>query len=234
MALLTLAIREIRVETPRTRRLQVSLAGTAFDFRAGQAVWVGRRGDPLRKPYSIACSPEQARQEDALELLIQVGADAGEGTHLDPLAEGMLVDVDGPTGDFCFPDDAREPRVLLVAGGTGIAPLRAMLWHALRVLPDREFALFYSARSADEFAYGDEMRELARAGRLALVETVTREVGAHWAGARGRLTRARIASMLVPESTLCCVCGPPAFVQDVTLWLREIGVGKGRILAEGW
>jgi ferredoxin-NADP reductase len=234
VALLTLPIRDVRVETPRTRSVFVSLSGAVVDYCAGQAVWVGGHGQRLRKPYSIACAPEQARIQDALELLIQVGADGSAGPHLDPPAAGMLVDVDGPTGTFCFPDHPREPRFLFIAGGTGIAPLRAMLWHALWAFPDRELALFYSARSADGFAYGDELRQLARAERLVLRETVTREAGPPWTGARGRLTPARIAAMLTPEPTRCFVCGPPAFAEDVTSWLRHLGVAEERVLAEGW
>jgi ferredoxin-NADP reductase len=234
VALLTLPIRDVRVETPRTRTVFVSLSGGLVDYCAGQSVWVGGHGQRFRKPYSIACTPERARIQDALELLIQVGADGRAGPHLDSPAAEMLVDVDGPTGTFCFPDHPREPRFLFIAGGTGIAPLRAILWHALRAFPDREMALFYSARSADEFAYGDELRQLERGRRLVLRETVTREAGPPWAGARGRLTPARIASMLAPQPTLCFVCGPPGFVEDVTSWLRDLGVTEERIMAEGW
>jgi NAD(P)H-flavin reductase len=146
----------------------------------------------------------------------------------------VLVDVDGPIGNFRFPDNPRENRFLFVAGGTGIAPLRAMLWHALAAFPGREIALVYSARSADEFAYGQEMREAASLGRLELVETVTRGTAAEWNGARGRITRANIASLVSGCPTMCVVCGPPALVHDVTAWLTALGVPKERILAEGW
>lgn len=234
MALLTLPIREVRIETPRTRSVFVSLSGAALTYCAGQAVWVGGHGRTTRKPYSIACAPEQARRRDGLELLIQVGANGSAGPHLDPPAAGMLIDVDGPTGTFCFPEHPSEPRFLFIAGGTGIAPLRAMLWHARWAFPDRALALLYSARSADEFAYGDELRHLSRSGRLMLRETVTRDAGPSWTSARGRLTRAQVASMLTPDPTRCFVCGPPSFVEDVTGWLRHLGVTEARILADGW
>ena len=234
MALLTLPVCEVRTETPRTRVVHVSLAGGPFAFDAGQAVYVGLHGQPQRKPYSIACSPEQARDTGALELLVQVGADGSAGAHLGVPAPGVQVDVDGPSGAFRFPDSPTEARFLFVAGGTGIAPLRAMLRHALAAFPRREASLIYSARSADEFAYGEEMRELARDGRIRLLETVTRPGTAEWAGTRGRITRAQIASLVAGGPTLCLVCGPPALVRDVTAWLGVLGVSKQRILAEGW
>jgi len=231
--LLTLFIREVRVETPRTVGLLASLSGNPFDFCAGQAVWLGQHGRPLRKPYSIACAPGQARRNDALELLIQVGADGSAGVHLDAPAAGMLVDVDGPMGSFCFPPDPPGDHFLFVAGGTGIAPLRAMLWHALAAFPDRRFALVYSARTADEFAYASEMRELARSGKIVLRETVTRDSSVPWTGTRGRITREQIAAVVNGRDTLSFVCGPQALAQDVTRWLRELAVPEAQILAEG-
>jgi NAD(P)H-flavin reductase len=232
VALLTLPIRDVRVETPRTRGVLVGLSGASFDFLAGQAVWVGQTGRGLRKPYSIASSPEQARRQDALELLIQVLADGSAGAHLDAPVPGMLVDVDGPMGRFCFPRQPPGTRFLFVAGGTGIAPLRAMLWHALSAFPDRGLALLYSARSADEFAYAGEIRELARGGRIVLRETVTREAGSSWAGERGRISRAHVAANADRRGTVCFVCGPPAMVQDVTAWLRDLDVPAEQIFAE--
>jgi len=235
VASLTIPIRDVNPETPRTRRVWLSLENAPFAFRAGQAVRIGLPGQALRKPYSIACAPEQARDTGTLELLVQVGADGSAGEHLGAPAAGLRVEVDGPFGDFRFPDAPGERRFLFIAGGTGIAPLRAMLWHALSAFPDRESALVYSARSPEEFAFGHELRELAHGGRIVLRETVTRETGPPWTGARGRLTRAEIASLAEGGApALCFVCGPPPLVQDVTAWLRELGVAEGRILSEGW
>ena len=232
--LLTLPVLDVRIETPRTRSVRLSLAGRPFAFRAGQAVQVGRHGRRLRKPYSIASAPEQVLEQHAIELLVQVGADGSAGAHLGAPVPDVRFDVDGPTGDFRFPVRPPGRRLLFVAGGTGIAPLRSMLWHALSAFPGRPCALFYSARSADEFAYASELRDLAQQGRLALRQTVTRDVGAQWPGERGRVTREQIAEMAGGTETLCLVCGPPAMVQDVTGWLREIGVPQEQILSEGW
>ncbi len=233
-SVLTLSVRDVRVETPRTVVVRLALEGRPFEFEAGQAVRLGLHGQPESKPYSIASSPEQSRELGSLEFLVQVGEDGSAGTHLGVPTPSVLVDVEGPLGTFRFPADPREPRVLFVAGGTGIAPLRAMLWHALTSFPDRQFALVYSARSADEFAYGAEMRELARSGRLELLQTVTRGGEHEWSGVRGRITHAQLASLMTGVPTLCLVCGPPALVQDVSAWLQTLGVPGERILAEGW
>jgi ferredoxin-NADP reductase len=230
---LTLPIRYVRVETPRTRVIHLALSGQPFHFEPGQSLSVGLHGQALRKPYSIACSPEQARALDAIELLVQVGTDGSAGAHLGAPAVGQMVSIEGAFGTFCFPDAPIERDFLFVAGGTGIAPIRSMLWHAVAAFPDARSSLFYSARAVDEFAFGREFRDLVAAGRLVLRQTVTREVAKGWTGETGRITRAQVAATVTPAS-LCFVCGPPTLVQDVTEWLTEIGMAREKVLSEGW
>src|SRR6185436_12537845 len=103
----------------------IDLSGTLFPYLAGQAVLVGAHGAERRRPYSIAAAPEEARRDDCLELLVGVDAEGSPGGDL-RLEPGVLVDVDGPLGRFTFPVHPAERRFLFIAGGTGIAPLRAM------------------------------------------------------------------------------------------------------------
>src|SRR4051812_22262998 len=152
---MTLRIRDILRETPRARIVRIDLNGQRFDYLAGQAVLVGPpsnlAGAPERRPYSIAISPDEARRQNVLELLVGVDADGVAGPHL-TLQPEAAVAIDGPLGSFTFPQHPAERRFVFIAGGTGIAPLRAMLHQALAV-PHEQIALFYSARTPDEFAY---------------------------------------------------------------------------------
>src|SRR5439155_3399798 len=143
---------------------RLDLAGRRFDYVAGQAVQVAAAGHPTRRPYSLAAAPADARRDDCLELLVGVDESGAPGTHLS-LAPGRVVDVEGPLGSFTFPADPVERRFVFIAGGTGIAPLRAMLHHALTI-PRGQIGLFYSARTPDEFAYEEEFRALAREGQI--------------------------------------------------------------------
>ena len=129
--LLTLTLREVERATPRATIVRLALGGRRFDYAAGQAVLVGRTGQADRRPYSLATSPSECRERDELELLVGLDTLGQPGTHLGPLKTGMSVDVEGPLGTFTFPSAATEHRFLFVAGGTGIAPLRAMLHEAL-------------------------------------------------------------------------------------------------------
>jgi ferredoxin-NADP reductase len=229
--LLTLAIREVIPATPRARIVRLELGGAVFEYAAGQAVLVGAAGGPKR-PYSVAASPEEARREGCLELLVGVDAHGTPGPHL-TLERGRVVDVNGPLGTFTFPAAPAERRFVFIAGGTGIAPLRAMLHHGLAI-PHEEIGLLYSARTPDEFAYEDELRALAHDGRIELRQTVTRPVGDGWSGARGRIGRAFVEPLVHDPATLCFICGPPALVAEMPAILTELGIDRSRIRVEQW
>jgi ferredoxin-NADP reductase len=230
--LLTLPICEVLPATPRARIVRLDLSGHHFAYAAGQAVRVATHGQDKRRPYSIAGAPEDALRDHSLELLVGVEANGRPGPHL-TLSLGTLVDIDGPLGTFTFPPDPEEERFVFIAGGTGIAPLRAMLRHALAI-PHRDIGLFYSARTPEEFAYETELRTLAHVGKIALRQTVTRTTDADWSGARGRIDRAALGSLVHDPATLCFVCGPPAMVAEMTTILAELGVAGSRIKTEEW
>lgn len=220
--------------TPRSLLLDVALS-RPFNFSAGQAVFIGGTGTGLKRPYSIAVGPHEAARSGRLELLIGLGADGSAGPHLPAMEPGTALEIDGPFGTFRYPDHVPEPAVLFVAGGSGIAPLRAM-WHEALVAADGpEVSVLYSARTAAEFAFDDELVALARQGRIRYEKTATRETGGMWQGSRGRISRAQLeAAVARPDDTLCFVCGPEALVHEVPRMLGEIGVAADRIRVEEW
>jgi len=228
--LLTLPIRNVVVATPRARIARLDLSDQAFDYTAGQAVSIASHGHDKPRLYSIASAPEDARREGCLELLIGLDADGAPGPHL-TLDPGELVDVEGPLGTFTFPAAPEERRFVFIAGGTGIAPLRSMMRHAL-TLPHRNIGLFYSARTPDEFAYEKELRGLAGAGEIELRQTVTRASDADWTGPRGRLNRDALEELVHDPATLCFVCGPQALVDEMPKILTDLGIPQTRIRVE--
>ena len=230
---LTLPVRDVAAATSRAAIVRLALGPHHLDYRAGQAVLVGRSGQEARKPYSLATAPHESRARSELEILVGLDASGSPGAHLADLAPGVSIDVKGPVGSFEFPDDPRETRFLFVAGGTGIAPLRAMLHEAIARRAGWRLGVLYSARSPDEFAYADELTRLAGRGTITLRQTVTRAEDGRWAGARGRITTEHVAE-LADERTLCFVCGPHAFVETIVPLLTEAGVSSRRIRVEDW
>jgi NAD(P)H-flavin reductase len=232
VTILTLPLARVDHASPRSRLLSIDISGRAFDFLPGQAVMMGAHGTEVRRPFSIACSPERAVETHALELLIALEGGSGDLQWARP---GALVDVEGPIGAFTFPPSLQESRVLFVAGGTGIAPVRAMIDHVIRRYPAEQISLLYSARRSDEFAFVEELRAHERAGRLELHQTVTRDEDTSWGGRRGRIGRNHFEAVLhAPKATLCFVCGPPSLVSESTATLKELGVPDGLIRTENW
>jgi len=230
---LTLRIRDVSPATPRARLVRIDLEGHPFEFAAGQAVFVGNHGGDLRRPYSIASAPEDAVRDRAIELLVGV-RDTGEpGDHL-TLTPGAEVDVEGPVGSFTCPSSIAEPNVVFVAGGTGIAPLRAMLRHAIAMRPAPRIGLLYSARTPEEFAFADEFQALAAHGAIEFRQTITRETTLDWSGSRGRIDREALHPLVHGADTLCFVCGPRALVDDMPKLLLEMGIPPKNVRIEEW
>lgn len=94
--------------------------------------------------------------------------------------------------------------------------------------------MLYSARTPDDFAYGAELRRLARHGEISLVLTATRESAPRWRGKRGRIVPGELALLVDDAATLCFVCGPASMVADVPLMLENLGIDRARIRVEDW
>jgi len=173
-----------------------------------------------------------ARRHRAVEFLIGTQPDGSLGEHLTRLDVASTVSLGGPFGTFGLPERLTARRLLLIAGGTGIAPLRSILHAALGRRKPPAITLLYSAQSPDGFAFVRELRQQSRAGRLRLRLTVTREAGPEWRGRRGRIQASWLRQLLRDGPALCFVCGPPAFVGDVSEQLKCLGVPPANIKRE--
>ena len=227
MKTITVSVRHVAGATPRTRILSLDLTNDTFPFTAGQAVMIGLHGATLRKPYSIASAPWEVAKTGVMRALVQI-EDTSLDPHLERAAPGAAVDVEGPFGSFLMPPD--DNPILLIAGGTGIAPLRSIMMERLARPSATSIVLVYSARSADEFAFRSELEALAIAGRLTAHFTVTRDE--KWTGRRGRIDAALLKDALPSTETNCLICGPPELVSGASDLLRTLGVEPSRIQVE--
>jgi NAD(P)H-flavin reductase len=231
---LQLRVTSVRRETPATRIVRVNLNGTAFAYRAGQAATIGPVDSGAQVPYSIASAPEETARHGWLEFLIKLHEDGRWGDGFDVPRRGGALRITGPLGRFVFPENPDERRFLFIAGGTGIAPLRSMIRHAICTRQPGGMRLLYSARTAADFSYLRELRAIARRRQIELTLTATRETAAAWRGGRGRITRAMLEPLVDDPETLCFVCGPMAMVDDVPAILRALGIERRRIKLEEW
>jgi ferredoxin-NADP reductase len=122
---------------------------------------------------------------------------------------------------------------MLVAGGSGVVPFRAMLRHWAASDRARSPRLLYSARSVDDLIYRQELTDLAEQGADIRL-TLTREAPDDWPGHRGRVDRRLLAEVTWPPSDrpLVYVCGPSGFVEAVAQSLVDGGHAPARIRTE--
>lgn len=235
---LVLTVRAVIPATPTTRILRLDLRRSRFAFEAGQAALIGPAGQDLRIPYSIASAPIEALEHGWLDFLIKVEPSGRWGQQFEAVSPGAHIGIQGPVGSFLFPVDPPERHFLFIAGGTGIAPIRAMIQQALRRGQEGRMRLLYSAKTGDDFAYLPELGKMAtlprRDGGLDLRLHVTREAPDTWQGARGRIASSELGALIDDPATLCFVCGPETMVAEVPRLLTELGIERRRVRVEEW
>jgi glycine betaine catabolism B len=230
---LTLPVRSVVATTPLTRLIRLDLGTRPFVFQAGQAALIGTHGQTERRPYSIASSPDDAVRHHRLEFLVKVDAHGSIGPHLAAVTRGTRIDFEGPTGAFTLVPAPPAAAYLFVAGGTGISPLRAMVRHLIASGAGAAISVLYSARVPGELAFREELERLARRRLLRLHLTITGDTDA-WDGIRGRISLEALARALPSKDAVCYLCGPPAMVEDVPPFLRQLGVPSSHVRTEEW
>ncbi|HWM13579.1 MAG TPA: ferredoxin reductase, partial [Gaiellaceae bacterium] len=220
-------------ETPRTASLLLDVPGWE-GHRAGQHVDVrltAEDGYQAQRSYSIASAPEDER----LALTVERLEDGEVSPFLvDVLRAGDRFELRGPIGGY-FVWEAGSGPLLLVAGGSGIVPLMAMLRHRAAAGSDEGATLLYSARSLDDVIYREEL------GRLSAVEggpqvayTLTRERPDGWTGYDRRVDAAMLGEVFgsADPAATAFVCGPTSFVEGAADALVGLGYDPGRVKTE--
>src|SRR5438105_13086902 len=215
----------VRDLTQHVRELDLRLVEPPrITFKAGQFLSFEVGQDALKRtivrPYSIASPPSRP---DVITLLFNLVPGGPGSTYLFSLRVGDETQFKGPTGAFYLRDDpARD--LLFVATGTGIAPLRSMLYALSERGFPRPVTLYWGLRSQRDLYYKDQLEALARAHpNISFVTTLSRpEEG--WTGERGRVTplvEARIASV---QNLAVYLCGNEGMIKDVTAVLQKKGL----------
>jgi ferredoxin-NADP reductase len=218
-------VREIVVETPRVKSLllhvtswQGHLPGQHVDIRL-----TAEDGYQAQRSYSIASPPE----DEFLTLTVE-RVDGGEVSPylLGDLRTSDRFELRGPIGGYFVWTVATRGPLCLIAGGSGIAPLMAMLRHRVRRKVRAPALLLYSSRSLEDVIYQEELDAMARIDPdLRVVSTLTRNQPKGWTGPRGRIDKALLAEACFPpeQKPNIFVCGPTPFVEGVSGLLVELG-----------
>jgi ferredoxin-NADP reductase len=142
------------------------------------------------------------------------------------LRAGDRFELRGPICRYFAWTVAMRGPLCLVAGGSGIAPLMAMLRHRDRRKSRAPALLLYSSRSLEDIIYRAELDAMTRRDLdLRVVNTLTRKQPEGWMGRRGRIDKALLAEACFPpeQNPNIFVCGSTPFVEDVSTLLVELG-----------
>lgn len=224
----TLIVRSAREEGRDTRSLATLPADAKDDkhdltFLPGQVALLST-ADLAPSYFAFASAPA----DPALEFLIKRGTPTADALQaLDAGAEIMIHDIVGSG----FPLDRYRGRdLVMLAMGTGVAPLRSVLRHAVSRAEDfGQLFLLYGARTPADFCYQDEV-DTWRAAGVNLREVISQPEGYEWAGSTGYVQS--LLDNILPElsAPVALVCGSPQMIEQTRDRLHEMGFAEEDVL----
>jgi len=200
-------------------------------FRAGQYIRV-HFGDGESRNYSLANSP---RDNNQMVLHIRhVPEGRFSGGRLPYLQVGDLIDVEGPFGQFGLNEDSSSP-ILMLATGTGYAPLNSILADNAQRRKRRSVHLFWGGRSRRDLYHMELLESFAQHESWFRFTPVLSAPGKGWHGANGHVQDAALDRYLGLTQAVVLACGNPKMIQDAKLLLcREGGLPKGEFFSDAF
>ena len=227
-------VQAIVAETSRVKSIILQPASW-FGHWPGQHVDIRLTADDgyrAERSYSIASPPE----EKLLTLTVERIEDGEVSSYLlDELRVGDALEFRGPIGGHFIWSQTRGGPICLVAGGTGITPLMAMLRHRNKSLAHVPASLIYSVRGLADIVYRDELDAMAHGDRnLRIVYALTREQPSNWSGHLGRVNEMLLASnsFAREHNPSIFICGPTGFVESISSMFVKLGFDPFSIKTE--
>jgi ferredoxin-NADP reductase len=228
-------VKAVHQETPTVKTFTLTLpnwvqhrAGQHFDIRL-----TAPDGYVAQRSYSIASEPERTGE---IDLTIERLDDGEVSTYLhDVLVLGDQVELRGPLGGYFVWETTLGGPLLLIAGGSGVVPLMAMLRHRKAQHSNIRTRLLYSVRTPEDVIYHDELRQLSKQdSQFDVIYTFTRQAPANWQGYARRIDGPMLREVLQPigQSVRIYICGPTALVEVAANTLASIGIAAASIRTE--
>ncbi len=217
-------------ETPTARTLLLDVPGWP-GHRAGQHVDVRLTADDgyqAERAYSIASAPGEP-----LAITVERLEDGEVSPYLTQEARsGDEFEVRGPIGGYFVWEPAFGGPLLLLAGGSGIVPLRAILRYRGLIGSSVPVRLLYSSRRREDVIYRAELDNAADG--VEVIHALTRSQPAGWTGYARRVDDQMLAEVAwtAADKPLAYVCGPTSFVETVAAGLVRLGYPPVRVRTE--
>ena len=226
----TATVTSVTTETDAVRTIGLDVPDWP-GHQAGQHIDVrltAEDGYIAERSYSIA-----AADGEPVAITVERLDDGEVSPYLtEELRPGDQLELRGPIGGWFVWDTSDGGPLLLVAGGSGVVPLRAILRHRQRAGSDVPARLLYSSRTVADIIYHSELDQYRDGVEVSY--TLTRSQPPGWTGYSGRADAALLAKIAWPASQhpLTFVCGPTSFVEAVAGSLVALGYPTGRVKTE--
>ena len=199
--------------------------------RAGQHLDVRLTADDgyqAEREYSIASAPGEPPT-----ITVERLEDGEVSPYLtEELRAGDELELRGPVGGYFVWEPGDGGPLMLLAGGSGVVPLRSILRHRQRTSSDVPARLLYSARTLLDVIYRDELHQHHHGVQVTYTLTRSQPVG--WTGHTGRINQALLAEVAWPAEArpLAYICGPTSFVETAAAGLVALGYPAERVKTE--
>jgi ferredoxin-NADP reductase len=221
-------------ETPTVRSFTLTVPDWS-GHRAGQHIdlrLTAEDGYSVQRSYSIA----SAAAAGTIDITVERIEDGEVSPFLhDVVVVGDRLELRGPIGGYFVWEPSLDGPLFLVAGGSGVVPLMAMVRERDRARVETLTRLLFSSRHYEEIIYREELDRLAASGRgFEVIHTLTRSRPDGWMGYDRRVDDRIIGEVLEPLGSRARVyiCGPTALVETAANAMLRLGVPPDRVRTE--
>jgi NAD(P)H-flavin reductase len=204
-------------------------------YEAGQFFMLrlkDEKGTTVERSYSVANYDDSGQ----IEFAIRIEKHGQMTSLIDKLVVGDTIDLKGPFGRFGFgalPKDFK--KLVLIAGGVGIAPLRSMIQKSFQGNADFPMQLFYGYRNIEDHLFREEFDEYAKDDRFSITSSVSQHTDDTPEINNGYITDYLDGKIFeAHEGTHVCICGPPPMVKSTRAKLFELGFERSNVHVEAW
>lgn len=207
--------------------------GKKVNYIAGQFVFLYAKIDneEIKRAYSVASSP----LDNTLDLGIEL-VENGKMTTLfhNHVKVGDVFEVSQGKGHFKYTEDIK--KAVMIAGGSGITPMRSITRYCTQKNLDTKLFLLYSARTEDKIVYNKEFKDLAAKNpHFKFIPTLTRNTNSKWKGKQGRITSELILEQVGDmTNAIFYLCGSATMVKSMADLIKELGVNRTKIKMDIW
>ncbi len=201
-----------------------------FSFVAGQFMMLSMTKDRgLARAFSICSGPEK---KNVLEFCMKINPNSVLSEKLQQAPLNTKIFLKGPFGVFRLKPVTKD--IVLIAGGTGIAPLRSMLHELIRQKTKVNIWCLYRFKTEEEYLFREELERLVKSLKnFHLIPSVSNPKP-EWRHETERIQSIIVKYIKAPKLVDCYICGPPPMVKDIIEELPELGFLPESLHKEAW